>query len=158
MCNRHQEIERERKTFCIECEVPKKVQWCCFNRCVSSEFGCIYVKCHLTETHICKIFRNGTQMFMTREFSPLQCPRSSFAHLCQIHYSYVGPILYSSWPTKVGSWVFVNQTTRIANSSSPAATIRHKTVTWRYLRNQVWYHRSAGVRTNRKNYDKKIQN
>ena len=36
-------------------------------------------------------------------------------------------------------------TTRIPNSSCCCCVT--KTVTWRYLGNQEWYHRSAGVKT-----------
>ena len=41
----------------------------------------------------------------------------------------------------------------------PATTApRHKNVTWRYLGNQAWYHRSASVKTTRKILKKKKKN
>ena len=49
-----------------------------------------------------------------------------------------------------------NQPTRIPKSCSYYYSVT-KTVTWRYLGNQAWYHRSAGVKTTGKILNKKFQ-
>ena len=51
-----------------------------------------------------------------------------------------------------------NQPTRIPKSCSYYYSVT-KSVTWRYLGNQAWYHRSAGVKTTGKNseYEKNLK-
>ena len=50
-----------------------------------------------------------------------------------------------------------NPTPRIPNSYCSCSSVT-KSVKWRYLGNEAWYHRSAGVKTTRKHSEKENEN
>ena len=93
---------------------------------------------------------------------------SIFGQRTALHYPTITPSPTKQWPIKKKAekkmaerrkknYLGWNPTPRIPNSCSCSCCVT-KSVKWRYLGNQAWYHSSAGVKKDRENIlNKKIK-